>query len=373
MTKRRSRGEGSIYRRKDGLWCAQIILPNGKRKDKYAKSQKEVRDWLDSQKNSVHQGVWTDSDSLTVEVFLNHYLNDIVAHNLRPKTQESYFGLVRLHILPELGKIKLTSLRPDHVQALYALKAKEGYSKRTIQYIHAVLHKALDQAVKWGLVPRNVCEAVQAPRPAKNPMEILTQEQANKLLAVTQNDPLHALWVAAITTGMRKEELAGLRWVDVNLEKKTIQIQQVALTVYQKGIIISEPKSEESRRTIELSKATVDALRVHKEKQERIKESSSEWEDYGLVFCSKKGRPIGSRNLLKYFHVALEKAGLPKVTFHSLRHLHATLLLVAGVHPKIVQERLGHSRIDITLDLYTHVIPGLQKPAADIIDTLITA
>jgi integrase len=161
--------------------------------------------------------------------------------------------------------------------------------------------------------------------------------------------------------------------VDVNFEKKTIQIQQVALTVYQKGIIISEPKSEESRRTIELSKATVDALRVHQEKQNRIKESSSEWEDYGLVFCSKKGRPIGSRNLLKYFHVALEKAGLPKVTFHSLRHLHATLLLVAGVHPKIVQERLGHSRIDITLDLYTHVIPGLQKPAADIIDTLITA
>jgi integrase len=204
-------------------------------------------------------------------------------------------------------------------------------------------------------------------------MEILTQEQANRLLAVTQNDPLHALWVTAITTGMRKEELAGLRWMDVNLEKKTIQIQQVALTVYQKGIIISEPKSEESRRTIELSKATVNALRVHQEKQERIKESSSEWEDYGLVFCSKKGRPIGSRNLLKYFHVALEKAGLPKVTFHSLRHLHATLLLVAGVHPKIVQERLGHSRIDITLDLYTHVIPGLQKPAADIIDTLITA
>ena len=192
--------------------------------------------------------MWTDSDSLTVEVFLNHYLNDIVAHNLRPKTQESYFGLVRLHILPELGKIKLTSLRPDHVQALYALKAKEGYSKRTIQYIHSVLHKALDQAVKWGLVPRNVCEAVQAPRPAKNPMEILTQEQANKLLAVTQNDPLHALWVTAITTGMRKEELAGLRWVDVNLEKKTIQIQQVALTVYQKGIIISiRPRSSMDR------------------------------------------------------------------------------------------------------------------------------
>jgi len=371
--KRRSRGEGSLYKRKDGLWCAQITLPNGKRKTKYAKSQKEVREWLDAQKNTVHHGMWTDTDSLTVGVFLNRYLEDVVAHNLRPKTQESYFGLTRLHILPELGRIKLVSLRPDHLQALYSLKAKEGYSKRTIQYIHSILHKALDQAVRWGLLHRNVCEVVQAPRPIKKPMEILTQGQVNKLLEVTRPDPLHALWVTAVTTGMRKEELAGLRWIDVDFKSKTIQVQQVALTVYQKGVIISEPKTPESRRTIELSKQTIDALKQHKDKQDKIRATAKEWTSNDLVFCSKGGRPIGSRNLLKYFQNSLEKAELPKVSFHSLRHFHATMLLVAGVHPKVVQERLGHSRIDITLDLYSHVIPGIQKTAADVIDTLITA
>jgi integrase len=206
-----------MYRRKDGLWCAQITLPSGKKKYKYAKTQKDARNWLDAQKNTIRQGVWTDSDSLTVEVFLNHYLNDVVAHNLRPKTQESYFMLTRLHILPELGKIRLVSLRPDHLQSLYALKGKLGYSKRTIQYIHSILHSALDQAVKWGLVPRNVCDAVQAPRPAKKPVEMLTQEQAYKFLEATKDEPLYPLWLTAITTGMRKEELAGLRWVDVNL------------------------------------------------------------------------------------------------------------------------------------------------------------
>lgn len=371
MTKKRSRGEGTIYQRPDGLWVAQVTLPSGKRKTKYGKSQKLVRDWLHEQQNSVRQGAWTDGTSLTVKEFLERYQSDIVAHTLRPKTQETYNIFISRYFIPVLGKVRLTTLRPDHLQNLYSEKLTGGYSRRTVGYIHAVIHKALSHAVKWGLVVRNVADAVDVPRSAKKPPMLLTQGQAKTFLNAMKGKPLYALYVTAISTGMRKGEILGLRWADVNLEAGIIHINQVALSVYKQGTILSEPKTEKSRRSIDLPIITVEALRQHKIEQDAIRASRQRWADNDLVFPTKNGTPIGSRNIYMYFQEALEKSGLPKVTFHSLRHLHSTLLLVAGIHPKIVQERLGHSRIDITMDIYSHVIPGMQKPAAATMDKVL--
>jgi len=371
MVKRKPRGEGTIYLRTDGSWSAQITLPNGKKKTRNSKSQKVVRDWLQQQRNTVHQGTWTDTPDVTLGGYLERYLSDVVAHTLRPTTQESYFILTRTHILPELGSVKLTALRPEQLQNFYATKLSKGYSKRTVQYLHSIIHKALEQALQWGLVPRNVADAVQAPRPSRKAPEMLSQEQLEKFIESTQDHPLYALWVTAITTGMRKAELLGLRWSDVDFDSGIIHINQVAQSVHHHGILISEPKTEKSRRSIDLPRVTVAALRLHKQKQEGIRASVREWKNLDLVFPTKLGTPIGSSNVLTYFHAALEKAGLPKVNFHSLRHLHSTLLLMAGIHPKIVQERLGHSRIDTTMDIYSHVIPGMQKPAAATMDQLL--
>ena len=295
----------------------------------------------------------------------------MVAHTLRPKTQENYTILTRTHILPELGRIRLTNLQPTHLQSFYSKKLNEGYSGRTAQALHGILHKALSQAVRWGLVVRNVSDAVDAPRRVKRPPEILTEAQARAFLDAVHQDRLYALYVTAITTGMRKAELLGLRWSDVDFESGAIRVSQVALTVHKKGVILSEPKTEKSRRAIDLPEVAVRALREHKARQDKIKARSVDWVENDLVFPTRKGTPIGSRNVLKFFHGSLRRAGLPKVRFHSLRHLHSTLLLVAGIHPKIVQERLGHSRIDITMDIYSHVIPGMQKPAAAEMDRIL--
>ncbi len=165
MAKRRAHNEGTIYQREDGLWVAQISMPNGRRKSKYGKTQRAVREWLEEQKGALKDGVWVESEKITLGTFLDRYLSDVAAHTLRPKSFDSYAYLVRNHIKPELGDIKLSLLRPDHVQNLYSQKLNQGLSRRSVQYIHAVLHKALSQAEKWGLVVKNVADVVDAPRP----------------------------------------------------------------------------------------------------------------------------------------------------------------------------------------------------------------
>ena len=372
MAKRRSRGKGSIFRRKDGLWAAEVTLPSGKKMTKYSKVQKVVRDWLQEQQNGLRQGIWSDAESVTVQTFLERYKADVVLHTLRPKTQETYTIIIDTHLVPEIGRIKLNALRPDHLQKLYSDKLKAGKSRRTVQHIHAVVHRALTHAVKWGLVPRNVADAVEAPRPQQKPPEMLTEAQALSFLDYVKDDPLYPLWLTLFSTGMRKGEVLGLRWSDVDMAAGIIHVSQVAQAVHKRGTMISEPKTDQSRRSIGLPPMTVAALKVHKERTARYQDFEY-FKDQDLVFCTKRGTPFGSRNLLTYFHRALVKAGLPTVTLHSLRHLHATMLLKAGLHPKIVQSRLGHSQIGMTMDLYSHVMPGMDEKATDEISRVLGA
>jgi integrase len=280
-------------------------------------------------------------------------------------THQSYGSLVRLHICPTLGRTKLAALAPAHVQSLYRAKLDEGLSPKTVKYIHTTLHRALKQAVRWGLVPRNVAAEVDPPKVRPPEMRPLSPIQARQLVRAAKGDRLEALYVLAITTGMRQGELFGLDWEDVDLESGTVRVRRT-LTLAKGGPRLTEPKTRGSRRSIRLTTGALETLARHRERQEEERGVAGErWMDWGLVFCTRRGTPIRRDNLHnKSWKPLLKRAELPDIRFHDLRHTCATLLLTRSVHPKIVSEMLGHSSITITLDTYSHVIPGLGEVAA---------
>jgi integrase len=217
-----------------------------------------------------------------------------------------------------------------------------------------------------------VAHLVDAPAPKKKPMKTLTPEQVRAFLAAIQNDRLYPLYLVAITGGLRQGELIGLRWEDVDLDHFTIRVTQAIQRVRGVGRVVDEPKSDHARRAVTIPPFVVEALRAHKKAQEEWRALQGEkWQEHGLVFPSVVGTPVEARNLVRHFKNLLSKHGLPDIRFHDLRHTAATLLLTKGVHPKIVQEMLGHSSITLTLDTFSHVLPGLQKEAANYMQELV--
>lgn len=258
--------------------------------------------------------------------------------------------------MPDLGKVKLTQLRADQLQRLYSDKLNTRLSKRTVLYIHQVLHKALSQAVKWSLVSRNVTELADHPTSKRKAPETLSVDQVEHLLDTLQADRLYPLYLLAVSTGMREGELLGLHWEDVDLTHGVVVVRHIAQEIRGQGMIIKEPKTDSSKRPIDLLTKALNTLR------ERYAASDTKT---GLVFQTKNHTPFSQRNLIRHFHQSLEKAELPSVKFHSLRHFTVTSLLQRGVHPKLVQTLLGHSQISITMDTYSHVIPGINKETSE--------
>jgi integrase len=266
----------------------------------------------------------------------------------------------------------LNKLTPQHVQALYARKLAEGLSPTTVHHIHEVFHAALQGALRLNLVLRNVSDLVDPPRMTRRTLTTLTEQQAQQLVASVAGTRWEALYVLALTTGMRMGELLALRWSDINLADGSLQIHSTLF--FDAGApYFSEPKTAHSRRRIALGRRAVDALARHREliKLEEM-QAAARWTDLNLVFPDCQGRPINGKNLLRaYFRPHLAHAGLPLIRFHDLRHTAATLLLGRGVNPKVVSEMLGHSTIAITLDIYSHVVPHMQQQAASIMDDVL--
>src|SRR5512146_2050812 len=235
----RSKGEGSIYRRDDGLWVAQIYV-NGKKKVKHSKVQREVREWLHAQRDAVSKGIFIDSKDMTLSTFLEQYMASQVA-SLRPRTANGYYTLIHKHINPELGSIKLSQLRADQVQDFYS-RQLETFSNRTVQYIHAVLHKALDQAVRFGLVARNVSDLVDAPRSTKTEPTIWTVDQAKKFLEQVRGTRYYPMFCLSYI-GLREVELLGLYTENFSRENHTITINHSLQFIPKKGLVIQEPKT----------------------------------------------------------------------------------------------------------------------------------
>jgi integrase len=260
---RRGHGEGSIYQRKDGRWAASISLEGRKRKTFYGRTRKEVQERLKVALHEQQQGMLVTGPQQTVAQYIEYWLENVHKPTIRTLSYVKYQGLVRWHIVPELGYIQLQKLSPQHLQSLYAKKLGDGLSPKTITDIHNLLHKALDNAVRWSLISRNACDAVSPPRKKRFETHPLNTEQVRKLLDTARGHPREALIVLALATGMRRGELLGLKWQDINFDTGTLQVRRVLTYVGRQGYIEAEPKTEKSRRSIVLAPFALEALKQH--------------------------------------------------------------------------------------------------------------
>ena len=363
MAKRRSRGEGSLYHLKSkDLWVSKITLPDGRRRVKYAKTQRAARDLHQTALNQLRQGLMARDDTITVAQFVGRYMEDVAKHTLRPKTIEVNSALIRLHIIPSIGKMKLSQLRPDHLQTLYAQKLDSGLSKRTVQFIHSIIHKVLNRAMMWGLVPRNVSSLVKAPKPSKRPPTIFTREESIAFLDAVKDHRFYPMYIVAIYCGLREGEILGIHREDVDLTHGVINVRNAVQSLKGVGLVVTEVKNESSKRSVTIPETALQVLTAYLEGLHINK---------GLIFTTSTGKPYSPRNLVRHFKSILVENNLPDIRFYDLRHTSASLLLAAGVHPKIVQERFGHSSIVLTLDTYSHLIPGIQNVASEKMDDIL--
>lgn len=363
-------GEGGIRQRKDGRWEARFTLDNGKRRSIIGDTREEVAGKLATAISDRNKGLPVAVDGKqTVKAYLEGWLAAIQG-NVRLRTWAGYESYIRFHVLPVLGKTRMVKLTPQQLQAFYSKKLDDGLSPTTVRHIHATLHRACEQAVRWGVVARNVVDLIDPPRRTHKEMAALSADQARALLEAAADDRFEALYVLAITTGMREGELLALRWRHVDLDAATLQVRATLLRTKVGGLAFSEPKTASSRRQIALAVMAVAAVRRRKIRQaeERLKAGPA-WQDNDLVFPNTLGRPMEATNLLhRSFTPLLERAGLPHIRFHDLRHTSATILLRKKVPVKVVSEMLGHSNIGITLQVYSHVLPDMQREATAAMD-----
>src|SRR5919112_601966 len=364
--KQRGNGAGTVYPRKnkDGkvIGYRGSYMVNGKRYYVSAKTKTETEQKLRQSITDADRGLAFDAGALLLSGYLDKWLLNI-RDTVRQRTWERYEQIVRVHVKPTIGRLKLKNVTPTHLRGLYREKLDAGASNRTVQYIHTTLRKALQDAVTDELIPRNVADGIKAPRPKKKEINPLSPEQARTFLEVIRDDPLEALYVLAVHRGLRQGELLGLKWDDVDLKAGTLQVRRT-LSLTRDGHVMEQPKNSKGR-SIDLTQSAADALRSHLQRQlKEIEALGDEYQDQRLIFPGEKGQPMRPWTLTRKLQRILERAGLPHLRFHDLRHTCATLLLSKGVHPKFVQELLGHATISITLDTYSHVLPSMGDQAS---------
>ena len=363
----------SITERKDGRFQVSISLEDGSRKTLYRKNYKDAEAALQKSRNELKEGTFATGPQQKLKEYFEYWLEDVHRAKIRIGTYESYRIILNNHLIPALGNITVQKLTSQHLQSLYAKKRNEGLSYGRIRTIHAVIHRALEHAMRITppLISRNVSEHVDLPGQGKHEMHPLTPEQAQQLLGAAQEHNLLALLTLALTTGMRRGELLGLQWQDIIWTQSALQIRRTVSYITGRGFVVGEPKTTGSKRQIALPQVAIDVLKQHRtiQLENRLKAGSS-WVDHNLVFSNDKGDYIVPATLGRHFSKLLKDIGLPHMRFHDLRHSAATLLLSMGVNVKIVQELLGHSSVSMTLNVYSHVLPSMQKEAMNKMDDL---
>ena len=341
-------------------------------------SRKEAQTALNKVLTSVAEHSYVAPSKETLEQFLTGQWLPAIEHTVRLTTYRSYVQHVRWHIVPHLGELPLQALSGAQINALYARLAacgrrggKSGLSALTIRHVHAVLHRALKDAVRWGVLARNPIEAADPPRVCgSREMKTWSAEQLEAFLRFTRDDRLHALWQLLALTGMRRGEACGLRWCDCDLEQGRVAVRR-ALVPIAHTVLVSEPKTARGKRSIALDERTMAVLKEHACEQASERETAAQWTETGLVFTRMDGQALPPNSVSRCFVRLVRQAKLPAIRLHDLRHTHATLALQAGIHPKVVSERLGHATVAITLDIYSHAIPALQEEAASKIAGLV--
>jgi integrase len=310
----------------------------------------------------------TWEEGLSVGDYLTHWLAH-AAGRVRPKTLDGYQGLIRLYASPGLGDLRLVELKPLDVQGLYGELLGRGLSAGTVVNLHLVLTQALGQAERWGLIVRNPVASAQPPRPRRPEPTIVDAEIAERLLSASADTRFHVPVAVAISTGMRRGEILALRWLDLDADLSVARVRRTLQTAGG-ALQFVEPKTRRSRRAVELPAFVRPVLEQERADQLARKASEPSWNELDLVITRDDGTPVNPDTLSSGWYRFCRKQGLPHVRFHDLRHAHATLMLLQGVHPKIVSERPGHASVGITLDTYSHVLPSMQSEAVRAFDAL---
>ena len=323
----------------------------------------------------IHQldnGTFIRPSKTTFAEYLERWLNEYAKPNLSPRGFERYAGIIRQHLIPAMGNMPLTQVKPEHIQKHYSMMHSKGLSANTVKYHHAVVHKALQAAMKWGLLNRNVADSVDVPRSHQKEMQTWDDFEVRQFLESAKDSPYYALFHTALYTGMRRSELLGLQWRDVAIQK--IHVNRSLHHLKDGSYVFTQPKSVKSRRTIDLSPSSIITLTEHKERQEAIRAMiGTPLKQDDMVFGTPEGKPLRPNTITRAWTTLAIKAGVKPIRLHDARHTHASLMLKQGVHPKIVQDRLGHATIQMTLDIYSHVMPGLQQAAAESFDRLLNS
>jgi len=306
---------------------------------------------------------------------LGEYLQAWLHHSkgrVRLKTWEGYQSIINRHVIPALGDVPLEDLHPLLVQKLYSKMAARvpPLSGGTILNTHLVLSHALAQAVRWGYLSSNPAAGAEPPRPHRKELAVVDHSLAERLLVASVGTRYELPVAIAIATGMRRGEILALRWEDIDKDYSVARVRRTLLATNE-GLVFEQPKTPRSRRAVVLPEFLKPYLAREKaSQQERRRMLGEAWEEHGLVCCRRNGEPVNPDTLTSGWAPFLKRRGIPHVRFHDLRHAHATMMLLKGVHPKIVSERLGHASIGITLDTYSHVLPSMQAEAADAFDAL---
>lgn len=331
----------------------------------HAPTRREVIDLQTKALREIATGTALDPTKVSVAEYLAHWLETVVRPGLAILTYERHEATIRNHLVPALGGVPLTKLSAAHLAKLYGDLREQGYAANTIRNVHGCLHAALTRAVQWRMIPFNPADQIDKPRADGTPPPLWDEDALARFLDLIPGRRFAPHYLVTLNTGMRMGEVLGLHWADLDLARGRLALQRQQITSRRFGRMETPTKGRRAR-AITLTAETVAALRAHRKAQaeERLAAGPT-WQDGDRVFPNGTGGPLSERTIKADWDRSLSRWDLPPMRFHGLRHLHATYLLVAGVHPKVVSERLGHATTAITMERYSHVTPSLQEGAAE--------
>jgi integrase len=372
---RRAKGSGSVRERSKAKWEVRYDGPPdaaGKRPKVYETvhgSRRDAERVLRERLGVVDSGSYVAKSSETVAEFMGKWMSTYAATNTNLRTQQGYRSQIRRNINTALGSIPVQNLRAPQIQALYASMRRRGLAPRSVLAVHRILKEALSHGVMWGDLARNPADTVTPPKVEKRTISPWEVETFYKFFDCAEDSQFRDVYHVAVLTGLRRAELCGLRWTEVDLDKGELRVFRTLQRITGMGLVEGEPKSERSRRTFALSQLAGDVLRQVRVKQmERQLALGESWQGDGHVFTGANGRPIDGDRLTRDFGRIVQRSGLKKLTLHGLRHTFVALLIAGGVHPRTIADMVGHSSSSFTLDVYGHLMRGVQEEAASAID-----